>query len=62
MEKTLKPGKIEGKRIRGWQRMRYLNSITDSVDTSLNKLRETVKIRVAWHAVVLETAESDISD
>ena len=45
-------GKIEVKRKRGWQRMRWLDSITDSVDVSLNRLQEIVKDRGDWHAVV----------
>ena len=44
-EKTLMPGKIEGKRSRGWQRMRWLDNITDSTDMSLRKLQETEKDR-----------------
>ena len=52
LEKTLMLGKIEGRRRRGWQRMRCLDSITDSVDMSLSKLQEIVKDRGAWSAAV----------
>ena len=45
-------GKIEGKRRKGWQRMKCLDSITDSIDMNLNKLQEIVKDREAWHAAV----------
>ena len=57
LEKTLMLGKIESRRIRGQQRMRWSDGITDSVDMSLSKLQEIVEGRGAWRAIVYEVAK-----
>ena len=58
LEKTLMLGKIEGRRRRGRQRMRWLDGITDSTDMSLSKLQERVRNRDVWHAAVQRVAKN----
>ena len=61
LEKSLMLGKIEGRRRRRHQRMRWLDSITDAMNMNLGKLQEMVRDTEAWHAAVHEVTESDMT-
>ena len=62
MKKTLMLGKIEGRKRRGWQRMRWLDAITKPMDMSLSELREMVKDREVWRAAVHGVSKQRVRD